>query len=1011
MARASPALRGFVHAFNHPNPNRGAVTVSAFLAPAIVLEALSPERPQALKYPGSRRQASATASPSRTWTDVNGHVHSKRGLPLEVELLVSSPRRLDPAAWATAIDPYLPLKLRLRDENVSEEVIQHQTLRPIITLAKVLAISKSHCKADLLSYIGVYQERWGAVVWLVKAMLEKYPGHSEMGRRSDQLPPRLWRCNDQSLDKITENAIRVETPQPLDVSRVDKSWSGRLPLEESTWPCKSDRWNDPYILWRNSLGQIWQSLGTMILQAADRPSEDPSYSDIMSHVFQILGYLHRVNAFPDSIYDYSPPADTTVPRRPPTLYMQSRRIMSTLSDVEWVLQWDETIAEFRSQGYELPKATVQPKIREFGPELWLDFVLWACVEGGWIIEGARIVMEMERRMASKDTWWSTISWREICETKKPELNWLSTLKLEIEKVRLNQVGGLGIATGTNTQVEMGTRTVSREVVLALMDGLFNGPQHTAGRLGMKFADLWRSIGACKSLLERNHSELEGKFMDAAILRVLESYENLKEQPEALDRFLDLKSTESKQVTRSSGPKNSAQDRETEDSAAILGLRYRNLHRFSTDGNLQGSLQTLKKIQETIDSERAGKILAFADELRERLGRGDDDSDLVNSEEDYVALTQPPQIPPSALVSFLDLITNSRLFDLGNWLLLNDDIDGGLMNPTLYFNQDLQPALLRFGTATSSSPLLTRILENIETPISEPILHALLRFQAVLGKWTAVEELLEYLKNAPHMTWKPSDATTIAKVILQSEHEPSRNVNADSVSRALTLVQNLVNGKYNSKPDPSQLIPDFSEMRMANQLGRILRTLPGSLRNITIRPAGKDLRAHASIDIRPNAFNLVLETIANCYGSVAGKELWDQWCRAPITRMREQRSRPSFGDRERVVTPTLYMLRSVLRPILETKQALQEAEKADRQTQESKTSTSDNRHPTIATVDEKFRLGDDEQSVLDWGVVMFREFGLSKTDIRREIPGSFPPSGKAKNDPGDGATGTQTDIIA
>lgn len=1008
MARASSLLKGFVRTYSRPNYSITSATIPTFLAPAIDQECTIPKRTPRLKYQGSRRHASVTASQTSSGNIVDHHLDSEKGLPLEVKSLISSPRRLKPAAWAPVIESYLPPNLRLGSKNIAEEVIQHEVLRPIYTLPEVLSMARSYCKADLLSYIGVYQERWEVVIWLVKAMMKNYHGHREMERRSSQLPPLVWRTVDQSLTEVTDNAIQVDPPQPSAVSPEQNSWYGRLSLDQYTRPYNSDHWDNTHILWRKGLGQIWQSLGTMIVQAADRPAEDPSYSAIMFHVFQILGHLHRINAFPDSIYNYAPPTDPTVLRRPPTLHLLSRRIMSTLSDVEWGIQWEETITKAMSQGYELPKASVQPRLREFGPELWLDLVLWACVEGSWISEGAWIVSEMERRSASKDTQWSTISWQEICEMKAPKLDWTSILRLEIDKIRLNQVGGIGIATGTNLNVEMGTRTVSREVVLALMDGLFNDPNSTAAGLGMTTVQLRRSIIACKSLLDRNHLELDGNFMDAAILRIFESFEDVKEQPGSLSRLLDLRSTEVKRVTRNSSTKNPAEEQEIDDSATVLGLRYRNLGRLSIDGNLQGSLETFRKIQSTFDAQRERKILAFADELKERLGRGDDVSDLIGDKEDYGALIQPPQIPLSALVPFIDLITNSRLFDLGHWLLLNEDIDGGLMDHAMYSDQNLQPALLRFGTATSNSRLLTKILVELKTPLSEPVVHALLRFQVVLGKWTAVEELLEYLKNTSDMAWKPTDATTIAKAVLQMEHDPSDNTNADSVLRGLYIIQNLVNGKYNTRADPSQLLPDFSQTRMANQLGRILQTLPGSFSKITTRPAGQDLRAHASAEITPNAFNVILETMVDCYGSSAGKKLWDQWCRAPDIRKREQQSRrSSLGKLERVVTPTLYMLRSVLRPLLETRRLLHTAMKEELiEKKKSKTATSNSQEdPSLAAANEKPQLSGEDQRILDWGISMYKKFGLSEKDINGEIPGSFPRPGRVKPVQDDDAVGT------
>ena len=906
-----------------------------------------------------------------------------RGLPLEVEHLMSSPHRLKPEQWATAIEPYFPSNLCLGGNKVTEEVIERQPMRPIHTLPDILSIARSSCRLDLLSYIGVNQGRWEAVIWLVKAMMEKYPGHTGMDRASCQLPRLLWDTLDKSLDDVTSNAIKFERPPLSEASRKQDWLYSGFSFDDYPSLYHPDHRDDPRVLGRKSLGQIWQSLGTMILQAADHPAEDSSYSVIMSHVFQILGYLHRINAFPDSIYNYATAEDPTVIQRPPTLYVLSKRIMSTLSDVEWGLQWEETISWAQSLGYEMPKAIVQPKIREFDPGLWLDLILWACVEGGWISEGAWIIVEMQRRAADKNTRWSTISWPEMCKRKAPKLSWTSMFRFAIDKTQLNQVGGIGIATGTNEQIDMGTHTISREVVLALLDGLLNDPLSTAGGLNMDPLELRRNIVACKGLLDCKHPELDGNFVDSVILRLLESFENVKEQPRLLSRFLDLRSTELKQATGHPGAMDSAHIDDMDDSAAVLGLHNRTLHRFSIDGNQEGCLRTFKKIQSIVDTQREGKILAFAHELRERLGRGDDVSDLSGNEGDPVPLVQLPQVPLSALVSFIDLITSSRLLDLGNWLLLNEDIDGGLIDPALYSNQSIQPALLRFGTATSDSRLLTKVLLGLEMPLSEPIVHALLQFQANSRRWAAVEQLLEYVKNSPDMAWKSSDATVIAKAILQMEQESPDHTDADSITRALSILQNLVNGKYNSKADPSNVTPDFFQTRIANQLGRILQTLPGSLSKITTRPRGQDLRAHASADITPYAFTILVETIANIYGSPAGKKLWDRWCRVVDVPNRERRFRIPFGDDgERVVTPTPHMLRTVLRPLLETRRALHAAMKDELiKRQQSKKEAS--------PAQEKFKLGVEDQQVIQWGIGMFKEFGLSEDDINDEIPGSFP----------------------
>lgn len=998
MAGASSALKGFAHASSCGRSSGKAAFLPAYLVPAVLPECTFSKRAHGLKYQTSRRHASVTHS---THDRGDGYVYRMRGLPIEVYTLRSSPRRLRPGPWAAAIESYLPPNLRLGAAKAAEGATQHEPLRPIHTLPDVLSMARSSCKEDVLSYIAVYQERWDAVIWLVKAMTEGYPGHRETEKTLCQLPPSLWETVDQPLDEFTDNPIELEMPQPSAMSW--ERYSGDN-FDKLRWHYDPNNFDAPHILGRKSLGQIWQSLGAMILQAADRPSEDSSYSVIMSKVFQLLGYLHRIDALPDSTYNYDFPTDPTVLRRPPTLHVLSKRIMSTLSDVEWELEWDETTTKALSQGYDLPKASVQPKTREFGPELWLDLVLWACVEGGWVSEGAWIVIQMQKRSTSKDTRWSTISWPEICQRKAPKLGWTSILRSVVDRTSLNQVGGIGIASGTNLDIKLGARTVSREAVLALVDGLLNGPQYTSGGVGMTTVELRRSIVACKGLLDYNHSELDGKFMDAVILRIHETFEMVREQPGLLSRFLDLRPTELKQGNRQSHTASPAQDHEIDDPAAVLGLHYGNLYRFSSDGNLDGSLRTFRKIQNIVDTQREGEMITFAKGLRERLGRGEDVSDLIEEEKDRVALPTPPPFPLSALISFIHLITDSRLFDLGNWLLLNEDIDGGLVEPALYSEQSLQPALLRFGIATSNSRLLKKILLGLEMPLPEAIVHSLLRFQVALGKWTAVEELLNHLKNAPDMGWKANDATSIAKAVLQMEHKWRDNPNPDSIIQALSILQNLISGRYNSEADPSQLSRDFTQRRMANQLGRILQTLPGSLRKITIRPPEEDsledLRAYASIDIGPNAFNIILEPMVDIYGSLAGKKLWDLWCREPNTTWkREQYSDPSFGARERVVDPKLYMLRNVLRPVLETRRALRAAMRDElKRTEKAKTATSTNGsgQSPVRINNKKFRLGVEDERILDWGIDMFKAFGLSEGEINTEIPGSFPQRQRTKH---------------
>ena len=978
----SSALRRFTQAFASPNSIKNATsTIPAYLVPAAVsnIPRTSGSTEKHLSRV-DRRRASVIASPDISSKSTYRSSYKRHDLPTEAEDVASSTRRRrDSSAWASVVESYLPAHLRLKDQpHLVPNNEPHRTLS-IDSFHAVMAKARTYAKFDLLSYIGVYQNRWEAVIWLVKAMLEQHGRHVAVENASKQLPSVLWPTQDNSLDAITGGAIVPVLPQPR-----------KLPGGHfiSGSDIHGERGYDTQ-LGREVLGQIWQSLGVMILQAADRAPEDLSYSTIMSHVFRILAHLHRIEAFPNSIYNYEAAADPTVLRRPPTLYFLSRRIMSTLSDLEWGLHWDEEIEKYSKLGYEVPKAVLQPKIREFGPELWLDLILWACVEGGWITDGAWIVGEMEKRKNRIETQWSVISWQEICAVKSPQPGWLSMLKLEIEKTRMNNIAGFGVATGVAFRVEMGSRTISREVVLALVDGLVNTRSARERNRGSLASILPPNLTACQDLLERGHARLSSNFLNVIIGQIMENAN--EETPGDLRKLLSWRLRHLHANSIGAGTGISAQDYNIDDTAPILGLLHKILHGLAREGNAQASLGTLITIQNFVDEKRSRYIQDFAKELRELPRLGDDSFDIAfNGENDLPALH--PHIPVHVMAALLDVIIQHKFFGLGRWLLHNEDIDGGLFEPDLYSNPDLHPALLRFATATADDQLLTNVLQQLETPLSEPVVHALLRCQVALGRWGAVEELLGHLQRTPDMSWKASDAMAIARAILQMENNGD-GLDAEQTYQAQELLQNIVRGLYNSDRDPSQL-PDFTETRTANQLGKIFQTLPGTLSTITSTSTDASSRAHGSVNITPNAFNIILETIVEYYGSITGRKLWERWCLEPgeSNRGRYPQDLNTEYERngERVVVPTLYMLRTVLRPIITKRktmnnaaaQIIPEALGTDNEDVENAVEPvgGSSKRKVYDQVDEA------ERSVLDWGIRMYEKFGLTKKEIDAEMPG-------------------------
>ena len=986
----SPALRNFALGFVASNCFKDAISLPAYLVPAAIrILPIGSHRNERYRLQTGRQYASFAIPSDASNNKVDNPSRERDYLPIEAKLIASSRRRRDVSAWANLVESYLPSHLRLGSSHQSDSIEESQGPLPIYSLHLVLSRARAYAKVDILSYLGVSEGRWDAVIWLVKAMLEQRSRHASAEDTLNQLPSVLWPTVGQSLDSITDQAISPALGLPQKFPHGRLVWHGDV------------RDQSPNVdIGRKTLGQIWQSLGAMILQAADRSPEDPTYSAIMSHVFQILAHLHRTEAFPSSIYNYDPAADPTVLRRPPTLHFLSKRIMSILSDLEWGLEWDGVIEKYSKLGYHVDKAVLQPKIREFGPELWLDLVLWACVEGFWVTEGAWIVGEMEKRKGKAEARWSVISWEEICAVKTPEPGWLAMLKLELEKTRINHVAGFEIATGVPFTVDMGTRTISREVVLALVDGLLNITSIGESGHHSSAPILPSNLTACQNILECGHTELSANFLNAVVCRAIENAND--EAPSNLRRLLGWRLRHLNFKGVSAHASLSAQDNATDHSAPVLGLLHRALHGLAREGNAQGSLGTLITIKNFVDVQRSMYIEDFANELRECLKLGEDAADTAFGQDNDIHAINP-HIPVHTMLALLDVIIQHRFIGLGRWLLHNDDIDGGLMDSELYSDRNMQPVLLRFATATADDQLLTDVLQQLDAPLSEPTLHALLHCQAILGKWEAVEGLLRHLQRTPDMSWKPIDAMAIARAIMQMDHDKSHDQNVKQKYQAQELLQNILHGAYNSDRDHSQL-PDLTETRTANQLGRILQTLPGSLSTITTRSHNALGRTYGSVNIDPSAVNIVLEVLVQYHGSVAGKEFWERWCLAPRIferkRYRKDEDLQFNAKREGVVIPTLYMLRTILQPIVTkrttTTPRAHSTTKASRAGQSDIAETAEQVN-IVAARKASYETERVERVILNWGIDLYRRFGLSDREINAEIP-DYCPQYERSEDP-------------
>ena len=315
-----------------------------------------------------------------------------------------SPRRPSQNAWVELLDQYLPLELRSKDWLGN--LAAFEGIRPIYILPPLLIEARASFTLGLLGYIAMDQGRWNAYMWLVKELLS---------------------CN--VLKESSMDTVLMEELPEYGMASLDDLTSHPLVLEprsghpSSHSPVSLDQLTENYEpkgvgisvdMMRDVVGQIWQSVARFILEATNEDSE--RYKELMSYAHRTIALMHHYQKIPDSIYTNKSGQASIHVRKPPMLELLSSRILTILSDSVWKAEEQEIIAEAASmgakhvyKGHELPGAEYQPRIPSLGPQIWLELVLWSCVESSMIADAAKVVAEMAK--AKGDKRWQVITWK------------------------------------------------------------------------------------------------------------------------------------------------------------------------------------------------------------------------------------------------------------------------------------------------------------------------------------------------------------------------------------------------------------------------------------------------------------------------------------------------------------------------------------------------------------------------------------------------------------------------
>lgn len=766
--------------------------------------------------------------------------------------------RDDIEAWLAAIEPYLPAHLRQTPSS-------NPDISSTVTSFDIAAVLYAARRAsfDLISHLGLVEGRWQVAVWIAKKLVED-------GTRSTEPPVQLgpslnaiWLDDDtRSLKELTENSIHTEGAGVLRKSK--------LSLDALTAAPESiDR---RHVLVKRALGQLWECLGNMILTAAEQT--DTEESTIMPYVLEIIAYLHHVGFMPDSVYSYRPRKDQYALQQPPTLHMLSSKILTALSDATWKAHESSVKAAKDSAkvsyflGHEIPGSRYKVEVTEVAPELWLELILWSCLRGGWIMDGAAIL----GRLASKeeDRRWALISWREIMEAEEQKTSASSQAWSLFPRNRN--------ASASPQDRARTRRTISGEVVTAFVDGLVN--QMRLG-VGYRGADPEIIIGLLKTLkdfLDANNLSLGSTAWDSIMARLLESGGIVPEKrPELLLQIIDLASGFGVEVgaTNASASVDAEIPYFFEPTTMPLSLLHRTMRAFMENGDIKGAMQTLMLLQQHTDENKQKSVQQFFEMLKS--------VPQSRKDEPFTSRLLPVEfpafdikLPVPLLARLLDLATESKLYDLGQWLLFSNDLDGPLIGPDLYGHRNMAASIVRFGAVAGADDLVLEIIRRVgfwnekyqQQRMPAEVLIALLCCQLKLHRWESVRRMQKYVEETSTFRPRPVILSTFAAELFRS------SVNSSEA-------------KVQAQEAFSELLFAWEDLLMDNVRNEVYCILAiMSTVDIEWKEYCSQFLAHSlrqNIKLATDDFNRLLSGVVDRYDSSKGKTLVQQWCyQAPHT---------------------------------------------------------------------------------------------------------------------------------
>jgi hypothetical protein len=612
----------------------------------------------------------------------------------------------------------------------------------------------------------------------------------------------------------------------------------------------------------------------MILAAAEEGNKEES--PVMPEVLEIIAYLHHAGLIPDSVYTHRPTQEAHALQQPPTLHLLSSKLLTALSDASWRTHVASAkVARERMNasyflGHEIPGSRFRANVTEIAPELWLEFVLWSCLHGGWVLDGAAILQRLLSQ--PEDSPWGLISWRELSQSEEEGSStwhgWWGS-------------GRKGVLAAQAEARARTRRTISSEVVTAFIDGLVNDMRVGVGSRGSDPDDLVGRIKDLKQLLDRSHLSLGSANWDSIMTRLIESGGIVPEKrPELLLTILDLASGFGSEVSSANAPSQTTKTEAEppyffEPSTTPISLLHRTMKSFVENGDISGSMTTLNSLQKFTDSNKQKSLQQFFEALKAVQLRTDELFTSRIPPIDFPAFD--PHLPIPLLAKLLDLATETKLYELGRWMLLSEELDGPLISRSMYDHPSMSASIIRFGTVAGENDLVMQVVKRTGMWNSRDQTHrlpnelftALLSSQVQLHRWESVQSMRHYVVNNPG--YKPGP-----ELLADFTAELLRLSNKADIAHELQLVK--------AKNSFSDLLFEWEDL-ILTRLGNRFYCILGIMSSVSDEWrtfCSKFLVFSTRQDIRLSTdnFNKMLGGTLEGFGSRKGKELVEAWCYVP-----------------------------------------------------------------------------------------------------------------------------------